>query len=831
MKRRFSKILGVGLTLALLVSLLLTAAPVSATIANLSLSLDTTEISADATYTMTFTAGAALDTAGDTITVTFPTGADITGIGTVGLAGTPGIGGVGTPTIVDTPVVDGQVLTITVTEDRIGAGSLVQVVVPNVTNPDTVGVFILSVATSAETTAISATFTTTVPTIDPLPGVVEVRNPSGILMANFTGPDAIDDAIGIVTGADYTINVGAGTYEADLLIPATHTNLELIGAEGAVIKGIIFNGTYQEANINVLADGVKIHGFTIQGPDPESGFSSSGMIIGAKDVEIYDNAFEVTNASTSADGSQGLQTWDKVAQPGVDISGLNIQDNTFTDHGTGTWGFEAIYISLDTGTGSITIADNQVTGDIYRAFATGRSNTIISGNSIITDLAPSGTYSGISVSDSEIRNNPLDAVAVTGNTIKGSGTDEGFREGIRIGKSSENLTNISVTNNTLEGNDVGVLVRSSAEGVSVNFNNIIDSVTLGVSNIDTETLNATFNWWGTAVATEIADMVSATGVTYEPFLTATQEAVVSDSEVGSGTTLDASTTVGVAVSVVGGTADNIITVAKYTANPEAGIADAIAFYDVYVTGTFDDPANDSVTIKFYAGDTNTVVYIWAAGTDMWVPQATDFSAYGGYVYVTVDPAMLAGTPFALVGGAAAAIDTPLTFSPDAGERGVPLTPTFSWEDIPAAAGYYFELADNAHFVTPLVKLDGDLGRLIVTAYAYVGELDYSTAYYWRVRAASGTVAAGTLAQSAWASGVFITMDEPVEPTPPIVIEETPAPIIVIEETPAPIIQPIVEVITPPATPITPAWIYVIIAVGAVLVIALLVLIVRTRRVA
>ena len=149
--------------------------------------------------------------------------------------------------------------------------------------------------------------------------------------------------------------------------------------------------------------------------------------------------------------------------------------------------------------------------------------------------------------------------------------------------------------------------------------------------------------------------------------------------------------------------------------------------------------------------------------------------------------------------------------------------------VAGAAGYYFELADNTTFVSPLVKLTGDYGRLIVTAYHYAPKLDYSSAYYWRVQAVSGTVEADTLAESAWASGIFVTMDEPEEPTPPIVIEPSEPP--VIEILPQPIIEPIVEVITPPATPITPAWIYAIIGVGAVLVIAVVVLIVRTRRVA
>jgi len=102
------------------------------------------------------------------------------------------------------------------------------------------------------------------------------------------------------------------------------------------------------------------------------------------------------------------------------------------------------------------------------------------------------------------------------------------------------------------------------------------------------------------------------------------------------------------------------------------------------------------------------------------------------------------------------------------------------------------------------------------------------------KAVSGTIDAGDLLESAWASGVFVTMDEPEEPTPPIVIEEAPElPDITIEQPDITITSPDIVVPLPDVveTPITPTWIYVIIGVGAVLVIALLVLIVRTRRVA
>jgi len=119
--------------------------------------------------------------------------------------------------------------------------------------------------------------------------------------------------------------------------------------------------------------------------------------------------------------------------------------------------------------------------------------------------------------------------------------------------------------------------------------------------------------------------------------------------------------------------------------------------------------------------------------------------------------------------------------------------------------------------------------LATTAYGYKKGLDYSSSYYWRVKAVSGTWTYKSKGRSYWeeegdwVTGVFTTMAEPVEEAPPVVVEEVTPPEITVE--------PIVEVITPPATPVTPVWIYVIIGVGAVLVIALIVLIVRTRRVA
>jgi len=95
-------------------------------------------------------------------------------------------------------------------------------------------------------------------------------------------------------------------------------------------------------------------------------------------------------------------------------------------------------------------------------------------------------------------------------------------------------------------------------------------------------------------------------------------------------------------------------------------------------------------------------------------------------------------------------------------------------------------------------------------------------YYWKVRvSADGPILSG------WSEVRSITVAETVV-TPPVQVTTQPAPEITVTIPDVIVnIPPTVEV--PAATPITPGWIYAIIAVGAILVIAVIILIVRTRR--
>jgi hypothetical protein len=339
-----------------------------------------------------------------------------------------------------------------------------------------------------------------------------------------SGPKAtIQAAIDAASSGDI-VNVSAGTYVEDLTISASKTNLELSGSGSGstTIQGIanvpVASFPLAVPNIEIRASGVKVHGFTIKGPSHVTGYYASGMVIGAAGVEVYDNAFEVTSADNLDEISQGIQTYSTTAVPGVDISGLNIHDNTFTNLGATTAGYEGVYINPDAQTSTATVTKNTFSGAIVRAITTERSKTMISDNSIVTELAPydgatNFGYQGINVTGS----GTVSAVAITGNTVKGSTSGKGFKWGLNIGPSTAmTYTSLTVSNNIIETNETGIRVRQSANGITVSDNSISGNTVIGIQNDDgVHTLDASGNWWGTT--TVVATSVSA-GVDYTPWL-------------------------------------------------------------------------------------------------------------------------------------------------------------------------------------------------------------------------------------------------------------------------------------------------------------------------
>jgi len=116
--------------------------------------------------------------------------------------------------------------------------------------------------------------------------------------------------------------------------------------------------------------------------------------------------------------------------------------------------------------------------------------------------------------------------------------------------------------------------------------------------------------------------------------------------------------------------------------------------------------------------------------------------------------------------------------------------SFSWSPFKETTKYRFELSRNADTSSPLISTE-----VTETAYEHDGALEYSTIYFWRVMALEP-------APSDW-SATFVFQTEPAPPAP----------------------LPL-----PAGSPATPFGGWVAIAIGAVLMIAILVLIVKTGRI-
>jgi hypothetical protein len=162
-------------------------------------------------------------------------------------------------------------------------------------------------------------------------------------------------------------------------------------------------------------------------------------------------------------------------------------------------------------------------------------------------------------------------------------------------------------------------------------------------------------------------------------------------------------------------------------------------------------------------------------------------------------------------------------APARGDTDVDILPTFTWNPFKGAIGYEIMVAEDPTFA--IIDWSRSVSGGELTFYKAEEALAYDTTYYWRVRGVTGPAAPKQAAPGGpWAVGMFTTMEKPAPPP------EAPEPTVIVQKEPAPPAQ-VIEVPTPTPPPAIPATLlYIIIAIGGVLIIALIVLIVRTRRV-
>jgi len=273
MKNRFSKVLGVAVTLAMLSSLII--APMAGGVSSPTVVLSNPVISQGSNYTLTFDVVAAVPTTG-VITVQFPIGTTVPitaawGLGDVTLQATAGFGtlipetsfaAANIATTSAGSTLAGPIVTLTVTAADftptcIGEDATVRIKFKNtkVTNPSAIATtYTLTVKTDqvGDTTAVaSQAYALTGPYVPPLAGIVEIYNPSGILMGSYTGATALMGGGNAVAtaGANYTIKIGPGTYTEDIIPSAAGQTFIATGSAAETL--IVGNWTVGVASVTI----------------------------------------------------------------------------------------------------------------------------------------------------------------------------------------------------------------------------------------------------------------------------------------------------------------------------------------------------------------------------------------------------------------------------------------------------------------------------------------------------------------------------------------------------------------------------------------------------
>jgi len=395
MKTKISKILGVGLTLALLASLLLTAAPISADVSEPEVDVDNTEISADSAYTIIFNVNDELDNAADSIEIRFPEGtilddaaladADIT----VQTESTFGNDNAATPVGDDTTFTEDPDDVWTVTIDLVSLGldvsdnSAVKVEFVDatlITNPDDPGMYTLEVRTSIEDDWVeSEEYEIEVPDVGVLPGVVAVYNAANIKMANYTGADAIQDGLDLA-GDGWTIWIGEGEYTED---PNTVSDGVTVKGSGD-IEDIVIVGMWTIGHAEITLDNLTLDG--------DEGATAILLDVGSTDFTVQDCVLQYAGTALIDDDGSAVDT-----PTTIDSCTLNIEDEIGVDIGNANAGVEIVdcTFNVDDGGDGVCVEIN--------ADATVSDNTFNGG---------SGVGVQVIAGDSEISGNTFDGLEI-----------------------------------------------------------------------------------------------------------------------------------------------------------------------------------------------------------------------------------------------------------------------------------------------------------------------------------------------------------------------------------------------------------------------------------
>jgi hypothetical protein len=365
-------------------------------------------------------------------------------------------------------------------------------------------------------------------------------------------PGVINDAIALATTGD-TINVGAGTYAENLVLtkeltllgaqagvdargrvvgapnpavetvlaPAAGVAVDLqTGSNATTIDGFAIVGSVSGATGVILSSSGVNDGLTLQNNHVAvaSGFTASALFLNrsANDADMDQNVFVAASGSTQAVFLDGPDSFD----------GLHFtNNNVLRDGGVGGTGFFVDGAARGNVGTSASLRTPLLQGNLFQGHALGLNGGSRSfQNALITENTFDGNSGGMaagpltsSIEGNTFSNNSLYGLRLTsfGNTV----------DPVRGAQST------TVTENTFTNNGFGVGgfgdVRVDDQFNGTQSTNTISGnslgSTVGLANVETnaELINASGNWWGTALNPFTAGKIggaAAANVDYTPWL-------------------------------------------------------------------------------------------------------------------------------------------------------------------------------------------------------------------------------------------------------------------------------------------------------------------------
>jgi hypothetical protein len=845
MKKKFSKLMGIGLSIALVTSLLVAAVPAIA-ITTPQVTFGTANVdnvigAVNAVHVITFTVNKQLTgnaTRRDHIDITFPEGYIIGGAVTGVISAGPGWVDNGTgPTWDPTPPTLGvnftsnptfRTITYTLdnTNDYIGESAQIRIQInTGITNPSTPGDYTLTVVTKKadltdiEAVVTSAAYSIITPYIFPLAGIVMAYNDAGILMGQ---SHSINTGIAQAK-AGGRVEVGPGTYNEAVDANVAGQTIIATGDPGTCIIGMGGSVTISAGPVLPTGTtGVTVDGLTIEppisgGPANMVTVAQTGGYAVIQNCTIKSGTTSaVTTGNTTTISNTTIDTTRSSGQTGI----ITTQKLTATDCtinvGSADTAIKSSGGSTAPGAGS-TVSGATITGSSGEGvWVTAGAITI--DNSSLMSLTTALDVDGGAVT---VKNSVIDTC---GAAVAGQG------DAIEV-----NGGTLTMYNNTIQNSAAANWAMDIAGGtVKAHFNNILNNT----KNITTTlAANATHNWWGSADGPAPLSTGGGPLLALVPYLG--NSVTAAGVAVGS-PTLIAKTTVGMDVAVLTNTGTSgtasVLGVSKYSANPELtapmikGTGSIVGYYDLYAAGIGN---GNIVQVKFYVPVTQYTKVYYAGGiSGQWSSAGGGVNLASGFAYLNIggiDSGLtvsdLGGTVFAVVEDKTTTIGPSIasgTGSPVIGSYDVSTEPMFTWGSVVGSIRYEIALSEDPTFT--IIEWSYNVDQ---TFYKVDEPLRYDTTYYWRVRGVLGEPyqegGQWLTPATPWTTGIFTTASEPEPPAEPIVVQPT-KPEVNVE------IPPTKITIEPAEQAIPNYMLWIIVVVGAILIIALIVLIVRTRRV-